>query len=70
MGRMFILLENFQKLGFYATLLGIYGGNWIVLHRGLKVEVLDSVGEESFIFTESLQFKVLLAPLGIGGLET
>ena len=29
----------------------------MVFHRGLRVEVLDSVGEESFIFTEGLQFK-------------
>ena len=57
-GRMFIPLKSSQGLGLYANLLGIYGGNWMVLHRDLRFDVFDSVGEESFIFAEGLQFKV------------
>ena len=57
-GRMFIPSKSSQELGLYANLLGIYGGHWMVLHRGLRLEVLDSVGGESLIFAEGLQFKV------------
>ena len=53
-GRMLIPSKNSQELGLYANLLRIYGGNWMVFHRGLRFEVLDSVGEESFIFAEGL----------------
>ena len=58
MGRMFIPSKSSQELGLHANLLGIYGGNWMVLHRGLRLEVLDSVGGESFIFAEGLHFEV------------
>ena len=38
----------------------------MVFHRGLMVEVLESVGEESFIFIEGLQFKVFWLRWGLG----
>ena len=34
-------------------------GIWIVFHRGLRFGILDSVGEESFIFTGDLEFRDL-----------
>ena len=65
-GRMLIPLKNSQELGLYANLLRIYGGNWMVFHQGLRFEVLDSIGEESFIFAEGLQFKVCWLRWGLG----
>ena len=38
----------------------------MVFHLGLRVEVLDLVGKESFIFVEGLQFKVFWLRWGSG----
>ena len=38
----------------------------MVFHRGLRVEVLDFVGEESLFFAEGLQFKVFCLRWGLG----
>ena len=46
-GRKFALFEEFSRAWVVCQSTGEFGGSWMVLHRGLKVEVLDSVGSWS-----------------------